>query len=63
MVPALTPHQQHRIPYLRHAHHKHLGGVVIVHVQVSTRTQGNAANGLGFDLGQFCPEVFFYGVH
>jgi len=57
-----STHQQHRIPNLRHAHHQHLSGVVIVHVQVSPLTQGKPANGLGFDLGQFCPEVGLNGL-
>jgi len=55
-----STHQQHRIPHLRHAHHQHLGGVVIVHVQGSPLTQGKPANGL--DLGQLCPEVGFDGI-
>ena len=39
------PHQQHRIPRLRH--NQHLCGVVIL--QVSPLTQGNPANGLGLN--------------
>ncbi len=48
-----SPHQQHLIPHLRQAHHQHLGGVDIVHMQVHPRLQGCTAHALGLDLSEF----------
>ena len=55
-----SPHQHH--PRLRHTHHKHLGGVFIADMQVNHFFQKHPADGLGFELGQFCPEVGLDGV-
>jgi len=37
--------------------------LIRTYVQVSTFIQSNPADGLGLDVGQFYPEVLFYGIH